>query len=107
MVEKFTTENFEAEVLQAEKTVLVDFYADWCGPCKMLAPAVEAIAEEFSGKVKVGKLNIDENIDIAERYGVMSIPTLILFLGGREVNRLVGLQSKEALSRFVKTEAIL
>ncbi|MDO4328356.1 MAG: thioredoxin [Lachnospiraceae bacterium] len=101
MVEKFTTENFETDVLQAGKAVLVDFYADWCGPCKMLAPAVEAAAEEFAGKVTVGKLNIDENIDIAERYGVMSIPTLILFQGGKEVNRMVGLQSKDALSRFV------
>lgn len=100
MVEKFTTDNFEAEVLQAEKAVLVDFYADWCGPCKMLAPAVDAVAEELSGKIIVGKLNIDENIEIAERYGVMSIPTLILFKDGKEVNRLVGLQSKDALSRF-------
>lgn len=102
MVEKFTTENFEAEVLQAEKPVLVDFYADWCGPCKMLAPAVDAVAEEVSGKAKVGKLNIDENIEIAERYGVMSIPTLILFKGGNEVDRLVGLQPKDTLSSFVK-----
>lgn len=101
MVEKFTTENFETDVLQAEKAVLVDFYADWCGPCKMLAPAVEAAADEFAGKVTVGKLNIDENIDIAERYSVMSIPTLILFQGGKEVSRMVGLQSKDALSRFV------
>lgn len=103
MVEKITAENFDEKVLNGNGLVLVDLYADWCGPCKMLAPTVEAIAEELSGKLTVGKLNIDENPSIADRYGVMSIPTLILFKDGKEENRLVGLQSKEAIFRVVQT----
>ena len=75
---KFTSANFEEEVLNSEIPVLVDFYADWCGPCKMMAPIVESLAESFDGKVKVGKLNIDEEMDIAQKYRVMSIPTYCL-----------------------------
>ena len=75
---KFTSADFEKEVLQSDKPVLVDFFADWCGPCKMMAPVVEQLAEELEGKAKVGKLNIDENMDIAEKYRVMNIPTLSL-----------------------------
>lgn len=94
---KFSSENFEKEVLKSEKPVLVDFYADWCGPCKMMAPIVEELASELDGKAKVGKINVDENPDIAVEYNVMSIPTLIIFKNGKEEKRLVGLRDKEEL----------
>jgi thioredoxin 1 len=81
---------FEADVLQAAEPVVVDFYADWCPPCRMMDPAVETLAGEFAGKVKFGKLNVDANQEIAIRYGVMGIPTLGLFRGGKLVDRLVG-----------------
>ena len=77
---KFTSADFEKEVLQSDKPVLVDFFADWCGPCKMMAPVVEQLAEELEGKAKVGKLNIDENMDIAEKYRVMNIPFVCLLV---------------------------
>lgn len=94
---KLSLENFEKEVLKSEKPVLVDFFADWCGPCKMMAPIVEELATELDGKVKVGKINVDENSDIAVEYNVMSIPTLIIFQNGKEEKRLVGLRDKEEL----------
>lgn len=96
---KFTDENFEAEVLKAEGMVLVDFYADWCGPCKMMAPVIEQIAEEYTGKAKVGKLNVDENPDIAGKYQVMSIPTLLFFRNGQLVDTVVGAVSKSEIER--------
>lgn len=94
---KLSSENFEEEVLNSEKPILVDFYADWCGPCKMMSPIVEELAEELKGKAKVGKINVDENSDIAVEYNVMSIPTLIVFKNGKEEKRLVGLRDKEEL----------
>lgn len=94
---KISSENFEKEVLNSEKPVLVDFFADWCGPCKMMAPIVEELATELEGKAKVGKLNVDENSDIAIEYNVMSIPTLIVFKNGKEEKRLVGVRDKEEL----------
>ena len=94
---KLSTENFEKEVLKSEKPVLVDFYADWCGPCDAMAPVIEELAKELEGKVKVGKINVDENPDIAVEYNVMSIPTLIVFKNGKEEKRLVGLRNKEEL----------
>ena len=94
---KLSTENFEKEVLKSEKPVLVDFYADWCGPCNAIAPVIEELAKELEGKVKVGKINVDENPDIAVEYNVMSIPTLIVFKNGKEEKRLVGLRNKEEL----------
>lgn len=94
---KINSENFEKEVLNSEKPVLVDFFADWCGPCKMMAPIVEELATELEGKAKVGKLNVDENSDIAIEYNVMSIPTLIVFKNGKEEKRLVGVRNKEEL----------
>ena len=93
----FTTQNFETEVLKSAQPVLVDFYADWCGPCKMMAPVVEQLAEELEGKAKVGKLNIDENMDIAEKYRVMNIPTFLIFKDGQEKERIVGAVSKNEL----------
>lgn len=94
---KFTSADFEKEVLQSDKPVLVDFFADWCGPCKMMAPVVEQLAEELEGKAKVGKLNIDENMDIAEKYRVMNIPTFLIFKDGQEKERIVGAVSKNEL----------
>lgn len=96
---KFTSENFDTEVLNSDKPVLVDFFATWCGPCKMMAPVVESLAKEYDGKVKVGKLDVDENEDIAARYGVMTIPTIILFKNGQILNKTVGVQSKNILVR--------
>lgn len=94
---KFTTDNFEKEVLQSELPVLVDFYADWCEPCKMMAPIVEGLAQGYDGKVKVGKLNIDDEMEIAQQYRVMSIPTFILFKDGKAVETSVGAMSKDEL----------
>ena len=96
------SENFKKEVLESEKTVLVDFYADWCGPCKMMSPVVENIAEELEGKAKVCKINIDEAGDIAAQYGVMSIPTFIVFKQGKPVKTTVGVQSEEELRKIVE-----
>ena len=92
---KLNNENFKTEVKESNKVVLVDFYADWCGPCKMMSPVIDKIAEEADDRVKVCKLNVDDAQDIAVEYNVMSIPTLILFKDGNEVNRLVGLQDKK------------
>lgn len=94
---KLSSENFEKEVLNSEKPVLVDFFADWCGPCNAMAPVVEELSKELEGKAKVGKINVDKNSDIAVEYNVMSIPTLILFKDGKEEKRLVGLRDKEEL----------
>ena len=94
---KLSSENFEKEVLKSEKPVLVDFYADWCGPCNAMAPVIEELATELDGKAKVGKINVDENSDIAVEYNVMSIPTLIIFKNGKEEKRLVGLRDKKEL----------
>ncbi len=100
-VNKVTAETFDTEVLQSDKPVLVDFYADWCGPCKMLSPIVDAIAEE-NGDFKVCKLNVDDASDIAAQYGVMSIPTLIVFKGGSVANKTVGVQSRETILAMMK-----
>lgn len=94
---KLSSENFKKEVLNSEKPVLVDFYADWCGPCNAMAPVIEELAKELERKAKVGKINVDENSDIAVEYNVMSIPTLIIFKNGKEEKRLVGLRDKEEL----------
>ena len=89
-LQHFDGVNFEADVLDAPEPVVVDFYADWCPPCKMMEPVVEQLSAEFAGKVKIGKLNTDHNQDIAIRYGVMGIPTLGLFRSGKLVDRMVG-----------------
>ena len=90
-------EEFEQTVLKAEKPVLVDFWAPWCGPCKMIAPAVEELAKEYDGKAMVAKVNTDEHPLWASRFGIMGIPTLIVFHGGKEVDRVVGAVRKEVL----------
>ena len=102
MEHKFTTDNFETEVMQASIPVLVDFYADWCGPCKMMAPVVERLAGEFDGRVKVGKCNIDENMQIAQRYRVSSIPTFMVFKDGKPYSTQVGAMSAEELKKFAE-----
>ena len=94
---KITNENFEAEVLKSEIPVLVDFWAAWCGPCRMLAPAVAQIAAECEGKIKVGKVNVDEQPELAQRFGIMSIPTVLVFKDGKKVNQSIGLVPKEKL----------
>lgn len=94
---KLTRENFEAEVMESKVPVLVDFYADWCGPCKMMAPVVDALAAEADGKYKVAKLNIDEEMELAMRYRVMSIPTFIVFRDGKVVSTTIGATSAEDL----------
>ena len=88
-----STADFDTEVLNSEQPVLVDFWAVWCGPCRAIAPAVDAVAQEYAGKAKVFKLNVDDNPEIAGRYGVMSIPTLMIFKDGQKVGELVGGQN--------------
>ena len=98
----FTSANFDADVLGSDIPVVVDFFATWCGPCRMMAPVIEELAEEYDGKVKIGKLDVDENSDVAARYGVMSIPTIILFKNGEIFSKSVGLQDKEVLENAIK-----
>lgn len=97
----FTDANFTTDVLQAETPVLVDFWAPWCGPCRMQGPIVEELATEIGDMAKVGKLNVDENGSSAMTYNVMSIPTILVFKGGKEVERLVGVQQKESLKQVL------
>lgn len=97
-----TKENFETEALKSDIPVLVDFWADWCGPCRMFSPIVDEFAEENPAAVKVGKVNVDEQPDLAARYGVMSIPTAILFKNGEIAATLVGVQPKTALEELIR-----
>ena len=94
-----TTNNFKEEVYEADMPALVDFYADWCGPCKAMGPVVEELASEYAGKVKVGKVNVDENQELAMKYGVMSIPTFLVLKGEEVVARAMGMQDKAALAK--------
>ncbi|MDD5906192.1 MAG: thioredoxin [Clostridiales bacterium] len=99
---KLTDQNFEQEVLHADMPVLVDFWASWCGPCQMLAPVIAEIAEEYAGKVKVGKVNVDEQPNLANRYGIASIPTVMLFKNGEVVNTSLGYRPKNDLETMLK-----
>jgi thioredoxin 1 len=94
--------SFENEVLKSDKPVLVDFWAEWCAPCRMLAPTVTAVAEHYTESATVVKLNVDDNPSTAQRYGIKGIPTLILFREGKEVERVVGATSKESISRMIE-----
>lgn len=97
---KITRDNFEKEVMQSNVPVLLDFFADWCGPCKMVSPVVEEISQELSGKAKVGKINIDEQEELASKYNVMSIPTLLLVKEGKVVSTSVGAKPKNAILKM-------
>jgi thioredoxin len=102
IVKEVSDSSFAQDVLESAKPVLVDFWAAWCGPCRMLAPTVEAIAEKYSESAAVVKLNVDDNPSIAEMYQIRSIPTLILFSEGKEVERVIGAASKESISRMIE-----
>lgn len=99
---EFTDQNFEQEVVASEKPVLVDFWAPWCGPCQMMGPIIEQLAEEVGESFKVGKLNVDENGDTAAKFGIMSIPALKIFKGGQVVKEFVGVQAKETLKKALE-----
>ena len=99
-----TGANFAENVLKSEKPVLVDFWASWCGPCRMIAPNVEKIAEDHAAELTVGKVNVDEEADLAEEFGIRSIPTLILFRNGRPVAQTLGYKTVEQLEEFVKAQ---
>jgi thioredoxin 1 len=100
-VGKVSDATFDAEVLRASEPVVVDFWAEWCGPCRMIAPALEEIAGTMAGRVKVVKLNVDENPNTAQKYGVMSIPTLMLFKNGELASRQIGAQPKQKLEQWI------
>lgn len=97
-----TSKNFEEEVSKSDVPVLLDFWATWCGPCKMVSPIVDAVAEEVAGKAKVGKINVDEEQELAQAFNIMSIPTLVVINNGKLVNQAVGVRSKEEILGMIK-----
>jgi thioredoxin 1 len=103
MAHEFTDANFATDVLKSSKPVLVDFWAPWCGPCKMIGPVIEKLAKELEATVLIGKLNVDDNPQTAQQYGVMSIPTMILFKDGKPVGQTMGFQPEPKLREFIKT----
>lgn len=103
MAHEFTDANFAAEVIQSAKPVLVDFWAPWCGPCKMIGPIIEKLAKELEPTVTIGKLNVDDNPQVASQFGVMSIPMLIMFKGGKPVGQVLGFKPEPQLREFIKS----
>jgi thioredoxin 1 len=101
-VQTFTDDNFEQTVLQSSSPVLVDFWAEWCGPCRMIAPSIEAIASELQGKAVIGKMNVDDNPLVPGRYGIRSIPSLLIFKGGQQVDGMVGAADKSRIKALVE-----
>ncbi|HHT96926.1 MAG TPA: thioredoxin [Clostridiales bacterium] len=101
MALKFTDENFQKQVLESEILVLVDFYADWCGPCKMMSPVIEELAEQYQDTVKIGKINVDEEPNTAQEYKVMTIPTLLFIKEGKVLETIIGVVSKSSLSEKI------
>ena len=99
---QLTDKDFEEKVIKSTTPVLVDFYADWCGPCKLAAPVIEELAEEYKGRLTVGKVNVDENSILSGKYGVMSIPTMIVFKDGKEVERASGFGGKEGVIKLIE-----
>jgi thioredoxin 1 len=97
-VATFTDGNWDEEVLKSKQPVLVDFWAEWCAPCRMMAPTIEALAEKFEGRAKIGKLNVDENSGVSERYQITAIPALLIFKGGAVMEQMVGVTSKDRLT---------
>src|SRR6202165_5148449 len=100
-VRETSDETFESDVLKSDRPVLVDFWAEWCAPCRMLAPTVEAVAEKYAATARVVKLNVDNNPSVSQRFGIKGIPTLILFKNGKEEERVVGATSEQAISRML------
>ncbi len=104
-VKTFTSDSWDADVLKSASPVLVDFWASWCAPCRMIAPVIESLADKYAGKVAVGKLNVDENQNVSHNYGIRGIPTLLLFKGGKVVEQIVGVRSKEDLIKILDKHA--
>ena len=104
---EITESNFEIEVLNSTEPVIVDFYADWCGPCKMIAPALEEIATDLQGKAKIGKVNVDEESALVQRYNIQSLPTLLYFQDGEVVNQLIGASSKKVIVGKLEFAAVI
>ena len=103
-VKDITDSSFETEVMQSELPVLVDFWAEWCGPCRMMTPVVEAVAQKFAGTAKIFKLNVDENPAVTQRFGIKGIPTMIVFKGGKEAERLVGATNEGAVTHIIEEQ---
>ena len=102
-VKEYTSDDFKSEVVESDSPVLVDFWAEWCGPCKVIAPVVEELATDYKGKIKFGKVNVDDNNMVASEYGVRSIPTLLIFKNGSVVNQIVGAVPKEKITDILDT----
>ena len=102
-VKEYTSDDFKSEVVESDTPVLVDFWAEWCGPCKVIAPVVEELAADYKGKIKFGKVNVDDNNMVASEYGVRSIPTLLIFKNGSVVNQIVGAVPKEKITDILDT----